>query len=93
MFKISQTAIKELEKMLKRSPLDDGLYYRLAIKPIWNGAGDFGIVKDKKLTSDIIFGENICNLLVDQELAKELKKSTFDYKETQQGSGFTLDIY
>ena len=93
MFKISQTAIKELEKMLKRSPLDDGLYYRLAIKPIWSGSGDFGIVKDKKLISDIIFGENICNLLVDLELAKELKESTFDYKETQQGRGFTLDIY
>jgi len=93
MLKISQAAIKELGEMLKKSPLDNGLYYRLAIKPIWSGPEDFGIVKDKKLTSDIVFGENICNILVDQELAKELKESTFDYKETKQGRGFTLDIY
>ena len=41
MFKISQNALNELTKMLKKSPLDDDLYYRLAIKPIWSGAGDF----------------------------------------------------
>ncbi|MQG19153.1 MAG: hypothetical protein FI687_05200 [SAR202 cluster bacterium] len=93
MLKISQVAINELEKMLKKSPLDKGLYYRLAIKPLWTGPGDFGIVKDKKLTSDLIFGENACNLLVDKELAKELTKSTFDFKETPQGRGFTLDVY
>ena len=93
MFKISQNALKELTKMIKKSPLNDDLYYRLAIKPIWSGPGDFGIVKDKKLTSDIVFGENVCNLLVDKELAKELQKSTFDFKETPQGKGFTLDIY
>ena len=93
MFKISQSALKELAKMIKKSPLGDDLYYRLAIKPIWSGPGDFGIVKDKKLTSDIVFGENVCNLLVDKELAQELQKSTFDFKETPQGRGFTLDIY
>ena len=49
---------------------------------------------DGERTNDhIVEHEGRPLLLIDEVLAEQLSKSVFDFKESPQGKGFTLDVY
>ena len=53
MFIVSEEAKKELKRMHESRSMEPGMYFRLAIPPIWTGFGDFGIVIDEEKIKQI----------------------------------------
>ena len=64
-------------------------HLRLATPPLWQGAGDFGIVTDGEHQRPIVEHEGSS---AHRRGARALSKSVFDFKESPQGRGFTLDL-
>ena len=94
MFQITDTAKDELKTILEARGLQDGWYLKLAVKPEWTGPGDFGVVIDIEKGGEVFFKhEETVVLAVDPGLAENLEGSVFDFKQTPQGAGFTLDVY
>ncbi len=94
MVTVTDAAIEELIRVASVTRLGPQQYLRLATPPLWQGAGDFGIVTDGERTNDyVVRHEDRPVLLIDEALAEQLSKSVFDFKESPQGRGFTLDVY
>ena len=94
MFTVTDTAKAELKRMFDERGLPPGRYLRLAVPPRWEQPGEFGIVLDEEEHGDYGFGvDGVKILLVDHQLSQRLENSVFDFKETPQGKGFTLDVY
>ena len=94
MVTITDKAKEELKHIVSTRNLEPGKFLRLATPPMWEGEGDFGIVITEEGHSDhIINHEGVDILLVDSILAEELPNAVLDFKETPEGSGFTLDVY
>ena len=94
MLKVTDAAKDELKTILEARALPEGRYLKLAVKPEWTGPGDFGVVIDMEKGGEIFFEhEGIVVLAVDPGLAENLERSVFDFKQTPQGAGFTLDVY
>jgi Fe-S cluster assembly iron-binding protein IscA len=94
MVTVTDTAIEELVRVASVTRMGPNQYLRLATPPLWQGDGDFGIVTDGERTNDhIVEHEGSPLLLIDEVLAEQLSKSVFDFKESPQGRGFTLDVY
>jgi len=94
MFEVTVAAKDELRNILDTRSLPPGRYLKLAIKPEWTGAGDFGVVIEVEKGGEVFYEhEGQVVLAVDPGLAENLESSVFDFKDTSQGAGFTLDVY
>ena len=94
MFEVTVAAKDELRNILDVRSLPPGRYLKLAIKPEWTGAGDFGVVIEVEKGGEVFYEhEGQVVLAVDPGLAENLESSVFDFKDTSQGAGFTLDVY
>ena len=94
MLKVTEAAQTALKRIFDIRELPPGRYLRLAIPPRWHEAGDFGIVIDQQEQGDrAVAVDGIKVLLIDRELDRKLDESVFDFKDTPQGEGFTLDVY
>ena len=94
MFQVSDAAKDELKIILDSRSMPQGRYLKLALKPEWTGPGDFGVVIEVEKGGEVFFEHNgKVVLAVDPGLAENLEKSVFDFKDTPQGAGFTLDVY
>jgi len=94
MLEVTDSARSELRRIIQTRALPPGRYLKLAVKPEWTGPGDFGIVIDDEKGGEIFFesdGQPV--LAVDPGLAENLERSVFDFKDTERGAGFTLDVY
>ena len=94
MLEVTDAARSELRRIMQTRALPPGKYLKLAVKPEWTGPGDFGIVIDDEKGGEIFFesdGQTV--LAVDPGLAENLECSVFDFKHTERGAGFTLDVY
>lgn len=91
---ITDEAKKELSKTLERVNLDSNKYLRLTTPPVWSGEGDFGIVIDEMSEEDhLIESHGKTVLIMDSDLVGKFPDAVLDFKITDQGSRFTLDIY
>ena len=94
MLKVTEAAQTELKRIYDERELPPGRYLRLAVPPRWHEAGDFGLVIDEQEQGDralAVDGTKV--MLIDPELERKLDESVFDFKDTPQGEGFTLDVY
>ena len=94
MLTVTDTAKVELKRILDKSSLESGKCLRLATPPVWEGKGDFGIVIDEERVGDhsVDFqGSRV--LMVDPTLAEQLPTAVLDFKDSPNGSRFTLDVY
>ncbi len=92
--KVTDEALAELKRILQTKSLPPDKYLKLAVPPEWSGPGDFGVVIDDEKGGEVMFeheGETV--LVVDPGLAENLEESVFDFKQTPDGAGFTLDVY
>ncbi len=94
MLQITNAAKDELKTILASRALPEGRFLKLAVKPEWTGPGDFGVVIDMEKGGEIFFEhEGTVVLAIDPGLAENLDQSVFDFKQTPQGAGFTLDVH
>jgi Fe-S cluster assembly iron-binding protein IscA len=94
MLEVTDKAKAELKNILDARNLDPGQCLRLVTPPMWDGEGDFGIVIANQGAHDYaIVYEDTDVLVIDAGLMDGLQKAVFDYKDTPQGKGFTLDVY
>ena len=94
MVNVTDSAKKELKRILDTRELDPGRYLRLTTPPVWDGDGDFGIVIDEEGYQDhVVHFEGLTLLLVESSLAEQLSKAVLDFKELPDGSRFTLDVF
>ena len=94
MFEVTEKAKSELKKINEAREFNPGECLRLVTPPMWEGDGDFGIVIATHGAHDFsIVHENVDVLLIDAGLMEQLANAVFDYKDTPQGKGFTLDVY
>ena len=90
MITVTEEAKAELKRTVEVRSLDPGQCLRLAVPPTWTGPGDFGVVIGGQGVADnAIEYEGTTVLLVDADLAAQLSKAVFDFKDGR----FTLDIY
>ena len=94
MVAIKTRAKKELRRIVETRPPDEGKYLRLTAPPVWEGEGEFGIVIDEERVGDNIvdFG-GIRILIIDPGVADNLSNAVLDFKDSPQGSRFTLDVF
>ena len=94
MVTVTDAAKEELGRILATRSLDLDKYLRLAIPPTWDGPGDFGIVIGVEGEADhTVERDGLKLLLVDSLLAKRLSDSVLDFKDSPDGSRFTLDVF
>ena len=90
MLTVTEEAKTELKRTVEARGLDPGQCLRLAVPPAWTGPGDFGVVIGGQGVADNpVEFEGTTVLLVDADLAAQLSKAVFDFKDGR----FTLDIY
>jgi len=91
---ITDEAKEELSKTLERVHLDPNKYLRLTTPPVWSGEGDFGIVIDEFFEGDhLVEYQDTTVLIMDSDLVLKFPNAFLDFKISDQGSRFTLDIY
>ena len=91
---VTDAAKEELRRILGARNLDLDKSLRLAVPPLWNGPGDFGIVVDVQGTKDhVVEFDGLKLLLVDPTLTERLVDSVLDFKDFPEGSRFTLDVF
>ena len=74
--------------------LNDDRHLRLATPPLWTGEGDWGIVISSEGASDhTVEHEGQPILLVDTAAAEAMSAAILDFKDSPEGSRFTLDVY
>ena len=94
MVTVTDSAKEELKRIIEVKNLDPGRYLRLTAPPVWQGEGDFGIVIDEQGNEDHVVGlKGLTVLLVDPGLLDHLSNAVFDFKDSPNGSRFTLDVF
>lgn len=95
MLTVTDTARAELRKVAEARALEPGRLLRLAVPPVWTGAGDWGIVIDQRGAKDVAYAhEGATVLVIEQEVADALANAVLDYKVSGVPSPrFTLDIF
>ena len=95
MLTVTEAARAELRKVADARALEPGRLLRLAVPPVWTGAGDWGIVIDQRGAADAAYAHDGRTVLViEQEVADALANAVLDYKTAGVPSPrFTLDIY
>ena len=99
MFVVSEEPKTELKRMHESRSMEPGMYFRLAIPPIWTGFGDFGIVIDEEKEGDIaILLEDYKVLIIEDTIATDIdnqkegdEDSILDFVESPEGTRFTLN--
>ena len=87
---VTDDAKQELRRIHDGKSLDPGRFLRLAMAPVWEGEGDFGIViGDEGYRDEAVEHQGLRLLLVDHGLAEQLSNAVLDFKD----SAFALDIY
>lgn len=92
--RVTASAMGEFRRLRENLALEPGQHLRLATPPTWIGEGDFGIVIDEERPGDHaeeVDGEKV--LLVGEEVTEHLGEAVLDFKETPEGTRFTLDVY
>ena len=95
MFDVTEAARQQLKNVVEERGLAGGKLLRLAVPPVWTGAGDWGIVIDDRGVADVAYAhESTTVLIIEHEVAEALGSSVLDYKtEGVPSPRFTLDIY
>ena len=94
MVNVTNAAREELRRILGTLNRDMDKHMRLAMPPVWEGPGDFGIVLDIEAEGDYVVElEGLKLLLVDQSLTESLKDAVLDFKDSSHGPAFTLDVF
>ena len=95
MLTVTDTALAELKKVADARAPEPGRLLRLAVPPVWTGAGDWGIVIDQRGAADIAYAHDGATVLVVEEVVADgLANAVLDYKASGvPGPRFTLDIY
>ena len=95
MFDVTEVARQQLKNVVEERGLAGGKLLRLAVPPVWTGAGDWGIVIDDRGVADVAYAhESTTVLIIEHEVAEALGNSVLDYKtEGVPSPRFTLDIY
>ena len=94
MVTVTSRAKEELKRILETSSLKSGKYLRLATPPAWTGEGDWGIVIDEERDGDqAVDFQGLKVLLLDFDLVERLTNAVFDFKDSSEGSRFTLDVF
>lgn len=95
MLEVTEAARHQLKRVGEERQLAQGKVLRLAVPPVWTGAGDWGIVIDGRGAADIAYAhEGSTVLIVEQEVARALTRAVLDYKTQGVPSPrFTLDVY
>lgn len=94
MVTISDSAKKKLKEIRETKRLESNRFLRLSIPPIWTGDGEFGIVIDSRNDEDqCINYEGATILLMDPQVTEKLPSASLDFKNSPEGTRFTLDIY
>lgn len=94
MIKVTNRAKKELKRISETRPVEQGNCLRLTTPPIWSGEGDFGVVVDHESGSDhVVSFQGLKILLLDADLVERLPTAVLDFKESEGGSRFTLDVF
>ena len=94
MVTVTDSAKRELMRILETRSLAPGKALRLAVPPVWTGEGDFGIVIDEAETEGVMVNyEGSPVLLIDTELIEQLQNAVFDFKDSPEGLKFTLDVF
>lgn len=91
---VTDQALGELQRIVQTKRLPTDRYLKLSVPPEWTGPGDFGVVIDTEKGGEIMYqceGQTV--LAIDPGLEENLKDAVFDFKETPNGMGFTLDVY
>ena len=94
MLTVTEHAKEELARIVESRSLKDDRYLRLATPPLWTGEGDWGIVISAEGASDYTVehqGQPI--LLIDTAAAEAMSTAILDFKDSPEGSRFTLDVY
>ena len=90
----TDSAKKELKRLIEVSSLGPCKYLRLAVPPMWTGQGDFGIVIDRKGDADrVVEFDGTIVLLINTVMEEKLSKAILDFKDSADGPRFTLDVY
>ena len=94
MVTVTDSAKRELKRILETRSLAPDKALRLAVPPTWTGEGDFGIVIDEAETEGVMVEyEGSPVLLIDTELMEQLESSVLDFKDSPEGPKFTLDVF
>ena len=94
MVTVTDSAKEELKRILETRSLDPGKHLRLTTPPVWEGQGDFGVVIDEERMGDhAVDFQGLKVLLIDPALAEQLSNAVFDFKDSPEGSRFTVDVY
>ena len=95
MLTVTEAARAELRRVADTRALEPGRLLRLAVPPVWTGAGDWGIVIDQRGAADVAYAhDGATALIVEQEVADALANAVLDYKTAGVPSPrFTLDVY
>lgn len=94
MVQITDAAKKQLLVVTEQRELSPGKFLRLAVPPVWEGEGDFGIVIDDRGVTDLSVTEgNRTVLLIGPEVDQAVPNSVLDFKTPQEGPRFTLDVF
>lgn len=90
MLQITENAKEELKRIRDNSAVSPDKFLRLAMAPVWEGEGDFGIVIGGEGYGDqVVVYQDSTILLVDPVLVDQLSKSILDFKDSK----FSLDVY
>jgi len=94
MITVTNKAKIKLREMKEDGTVKKGKHLRLATPPTWTGEGDFGLVLDIERMGDAKISEgDVILLLIDPALNHGDDQRILDFKETPDGSRFSLDIY
>ena len=90
MLSVTENAKEELKRIYEERSPDPDKFLRLAVPPVWEGEGDFGVVIDEERIEDhVVDFQGVKVLLVDPGVAEKLSSSVLDFKDSQ----FKLDVY
>jgi len=92
---ISEKAIKELIKIRSEKIKDTIKTLKIVTFPLWQGEGDFGIVIQERIDTDIIINDVNNNeiISIDAHIADSVSKAKLDFKIINNIPSFKIDIY
>ena len=93
--KISEKAIKELIKLRSEKVKDPTKTLKVVTFPLWQGEGDFGIVIQERIDTDIIINDANNNeiISIDAHISDSVSKAKLDFKIINNMPNFKIDIY
>ncbi len=93
--KISDKAKQELLKIRTDRLKDPTKTLKIVTFPLWQGEGDFGIVRQERFDTDVIIkDENGSELLsVDAHISETVEKAALDFIVVNNMPSFKIDIY